>query len=667
MIEAGSINSYFSGEELLTKVRFRVALAFLFLMGFVLYLPAIQSGLSSDDWGLSYPEPTRAILKSFHGHWFGGGTGELYRPLTRVFIWAQGHAFGYNGFYQHLVGLALFYGTILVFSYWARILAGRIAATLFVAICIVNPLNVETVSWISSQTDTVSLFFVTLAFHFAILFFLRNRYLHFSLLIVTSILAFLAKESAIVFSPVVILASIILFYSNCLDAPARRRLVIVSVGSIVLTLVYLLARYWFLGQIGSSGLIDSTHIPSKDFPYHQTKILAGILNSYQSVLGYPTFPASGSTEYSDYRWVLVLGALALLFLLITKSYLLLFLALSAFVCLTPALIVEHPFFYVPMVGSYRYLYATNFFLSLFAAITLSRVVQKFRDPIYLVFMFVLLLPALYNAGRSTTIAVGEWERAGSIRNQLTSSLNDLRPPAAQATIVYGILPDSSGGSFIFRNGFTEYMKLIHPNFFAIKAANFSPNLTSVTLPIYKLEFQSGKFELSRWTAAESALAAKAVRSHAIPPKMPIDFNFASKSTPSNDFGKSPDLVVLDSEREPLLTEISGGDPYLVFPWTFAFSHARYDRLVVTFEYFPPKASSKGGNEIWELLWQPKNVTLTGLPYLSRNVSVGEGIQSIVFDIGQSMEWVGCSEISFFRLDVGSAYRGKLRIHRVQLE
>src|SRR5262245_19763368 len=49
-----------------------------------LYWPAIWSGLVSDDWGLSVPDPD--VWKSFLGFWFGGGHGAFYRPLSRLLI-----------------------------------------------------------------------------------------------------------------------------------------------------------------------------------------------------------------------------------------------------------------------------------------------------------------------------------------------------------------------------------------------------------------------------------------------------------------------------------------------------------------------------------------------------------------------------------------------------
>src|SRR5690606_27256740 len=134
-----------------------------FSLGFILYYPILFTGFLSDDWGVAFADRPFASL---HGHWFGGEYGRFYRPLSRISIYLQGLIFGANGIIPHVISLLLFLATALftglTLKRWGYGLAGAVAALLIV----IHPGNVETVAWISSQTDLNVCFFFALIAYF---------------------------------------------------------------------------------------------------------------------------------------------------------------------------------------------------------------------------------------------------------------------------------------------------------------------------------------------------------------------------------------------------------------------------------------------------------------------------------------------------------------------
>jgi hypothetical protein len=137
--------------------------ALLAIIAFVVYLPALNTGFSADDFFIL------ARLKAHDGlahplAYFGFGFFQYYRPAAFLSHGVDWQIWGSNPFGFHLTNVLLHVGcTLLVFHIGRRVLtvsAAGVAALLFA----LHPASHEAVYWIAARFDLMATFFTLAAF-----------------------------------------------------------------------------------------------------------------------------------------------------------------------------------------------------------------------------------------------------------------------------------------------------------------------------------------------------------------------------------------------------------------------------------------------------------------------------------------------------------------------
>lgn len=172
------------------------------LLGFLCYLPALKAPFFVDDFGLV---ANNTIIRSLHNiHiFFGGGTfyggnnvklvGSFYRPLTVLYYAVVYHFFGNSPFHFHIIYITFhIINTLLVLYVFRRFLKNNTLAYLLALVFLVHPIQVETVTYISTH-DILPFMFGMLAFIAVI----NNVVFIVPLILIT--IALLCKESTIIF------------------------------------------------------------------------------------------------------------------------------------------------------------------------------------------------------------------------------------------------------------------------------------------------------------------------------------------------------------------------------------------------------------------------------------------------------------------------------------
>jgi protein O-mannosyl-transferase len=128
--------------------------AFLAVVGFLIYLPALRGGMIWDD----DAHVTRLDLRSLHGLWriwFDLGATQQYYPVLHSAFWIEHRLWGDAALGYHLINVALH-----VASGWLLVaVLRRLAipgAWLAGALFVLHPVAVESAAWISEQKNTLS-------------------------------------------------------------------------------------------------------------------------------------------------------------------------------------------------------------------------------------------------------------------------------------------------------------------------------------------------------------------------------------------------------------------------------------------------------------------------------------------------------------------------------
>lgn len=185
-----------------------IALLGIISIGCIVYLPAFSAPFVIDDYGLVV---RNTVIRSLHNvpAFFGGGTfyggnnvklvGSFYRPLTVLYYAIIYHFFGLSSFHYHFFFIIFhFINTFLVYSVLKTFIKHKLLPYLLALVFLVHPMQVETVTYISTH-DILPFMFGVLAF---------IAVLHNSTFIIPLALlaiALLFKESAILFFAFIII------------------------------------------------------------------------------------------------------------------------------------------------------------------------------------------------------------------------------------------------------------------------------------------------------------------------------------------------------------------------------------------------------------------------------------------------------------------------------
>ena len=225
------------------------------ILGFLLYANTFQHEWALDDF--SVIKENWVTQKGFEGigthlthsyrHGYGTGFGTLYRPLTPVMFsmeWAispdnPGFMHFVNALFYGLTGFVLFFTLARVFRNYNVILPFA-ATVLFIA----HPLHTESVANIKGRDDIMGFFFVLLAIYWLWDYLKKNDLKWLALSFGSFFLGVLSKESSVTFVGVIPL--MMYFFTK---TPTDKILKLTG-GYLVLSLLFILIRYSILGKVG---------------------------------------------------------------------------------------------------------------------------------------------------------------------------------------------------------------------------------------------------------------------------------------------------------------------------------------------------------------------------------------------------------------------------------
>ncbi len=135
--------------------------AFVFFVTFVIYLPSINGKFLLDDYSLLFDSQIIKSPAGLYKFWFTTEPID-YWPVTNTTLWIEWRLWGVNPTGYHVTNVFLHIAESLLLWLVLRKLAvpGAFLAALVFA---VHPVNVESVAWISSRKNLISLLFFLLS------------------------------------------------------------------------------------------------------------------------------------------------------------------------------------------------------------------------------------------------------------------------------------------------------------------------------------------------------------------------------------------------------------------------------------------------------------------------------------------------------------------------
>lgn len=649
---------------------FPLVFAALCLVTISVYWPAINSGLLSDDWGLSVPD--RAVWASLKGHWFGGTEGSFYRPLSRIALWAQGRLFGYSGSGQHLVSLALFIGTILLVTLLVRRIRGDLAALFAAGTLLFSPLATDSVSWVASQTDLwCGLFLAACAFVV-----LRppeaitRRGVIASL--VLAFLAYVSKDSASILGPLFGIYAVCFIGLYGWHAFRHHRGVWgMVVFQLVLWMIYLGWRKWALGVVVPK---DTQYTPEFGFIWHAALIVHNIMKYF---LGQAIDWLEAGSDFTKYGpsmvWLPLLMALLAVIFLPRKNLVSLGLLLAAIVSWAPMVTSNVPFFYGSLVGNRRFLYLSMFLL-------VGLLAYNFFPPrganrasaFHPGWACVIVVFWIHLCTQSVQQNV-DWMRAGMLRDKMIREIDEAyQTHQNKLVLVTSLLPDSIGSSYVFRSGFPQMVSVYWGSNITLQRQE---QLTMASLKpdavYYKVLMESENAPLIHPMAEINRVKENLARIAASPPTpVPLFFNFATMTIPRYQTNLSRDVELQGIKDGALVLTCKGNDPWISIEWPTDADPLAYKQARFRFEYAEAKTPPSGTQprtDTFEFFWVAPGASMQNLPVVRTKVTLLPGIQEVVFPLQQEFRWMENQKLQYIRFDFGSQYRGVFRIIGMGLE
>jgi tetratricopeptide (TPR) repeat protein len=131
--------------------------ALLFIVTFVVYLPALKAGFIWDDNDMLFENHLIQARDGLKRIWFSTEFVD-YFPLTMSSLWMEWRLWGMNATGYHFTNILLHGGTAVLL--WRILSALAIPGAFWAALIFaVHPVNVESVAWITERKNTLSLFF----------------------------------------------------------------------------------------------------------------------------------------------------------------------------------------------------------------------------------------------------------------------------------------------------------------------------------------------------------------------------------------------------------------------------------------------------------------------------------------------------------------------------
>src|SRR5262245_28932796 len=470
----------------------RVLVPGLFLLGALLaFSTNLNSYFLSDD----FVQIGKVLRGDFSVAW-GQAHGGFFRPLFILSyiidsrIWHD-RQIGYhltnvivhalNSFLLFRIGLKLFRNSSL------EVTSVRAAAAASAALFLLHPSHTEAVTWISGRADLISTFFCLASLLSFCVYANAGRSIHLLLVLAFSLLALLAKESA------VCLPFLILITGASLSQ--RRAALIAFGGSGAILVAFILLRAWFLGSI-IGGYGTSQHLNFAP-GWIRDRLLEAVVRSV-----FPALPASWSWFlFKPLQSPLFIGiALASLGLLAaaviirrrqynerarqSQNKLLLVIGSLFLVSLLPVINLRLNLY--ESLGE-RFLYLPTIFSCLLIGFVFTIMVRS--QTIWL----ILLICALGLYSWRLYVANRVWQEGA----QLTRSIKEdfsTGSPKSHLTILNA--PDNLRGVPVFHNGLVEALQtfaiqsrfeLVEINGYQTLQSRFDENLLRETADVFTLQ------------------------------------------------------------------------------------------------------------------------------------------------------------------------------------
>jgi len=244
-----------------TVGKIRIYALIIFAFSFLIYSNSLKNGYVLDDFSVIKEHITvkkgfdgiKEIWKSTYRYGYWGRPDDLYRPLTLTVFAIQWELWPDNPFPAHLFNVLLYSALCLLlffllkrifknYSVWLPLITTLIFAA--------HPIHTEVVANIKSMDELLCLFFLLISTWYLLDYTEKNKtkFLLFSL--ISYLLAFFSKESAITFLAVF---PLVLFYAT--NSP-KRKIITLSLIMLIPAVIFLIARQNVVGSISGNSNVS---------------------------------------------------------------------------------------------------------------------------------------------------------------------------------------------------------------------------------------------------------------------------------------------------------------------------------------------------------------------------------------------------------------------------
>ena len=459
----------------------------LLVIGFVLYLPEINNYFIGDDftWLRWAAEADTSRLTDY----FINSEGFFYRPLAKTLFAYCYPFFGLRPQGYHLVDIIL-HLLVCLGLYFVFLTATKKKSPAFIASCLflINPINLESVGWISSTSALLASFFYV--YGFLAFIFTRNiprlaKPIFFCASIILFVLGLVSHELAITF-PLLLLA-----YNYFL---AREHFLKISTFVTYLPYLVIGGAYFYIRNI-----IASSHWMSGDYSYNFKNLIYNVPGNLVGYFGETIFGLSFHPVYITARDYFKSNKLAALLIIVCVVLVLWLLTRKAnnfkTILKTGRGVVGFTFCWIvitlaPFLGlgniTQRYGYLASFgvlfLLILFLQQISSLILKNSRWKLVIFSLFLVLLSAFYlNNYRQVK---RDWFEAGEIANNILLAISSNYSEFPDGSVLYFVnVPIKHKSAWVFPVGLKDGLWFIYPNInFTLERVDDISQALSLALP-----------------------------------------------------------------------------------------------------------------------------------------------------------------------------------------
>ncbi|MCB2157025.1 hypothetical protein KQI84_19270 [bacterium] len=629
--------------------------AVLAALTFLAYIPALSTGLLSDDWGLVFPQ--YSPWTAWHGHWFFGGHGSYYRPIARLVIFYTAAIFGTSGVASHLLSIFLHIGCGAWIFVGLKRLGRPTAGLIGSGIGMLHPAAVETVAWIASQTDLLVMFFFLGTLATAVGPLNPKRYV---ITAVFAILTYLSKDTSLLLGPSIVGACLyLLLFVRPLPAEKNRILTLLGIHA-ALWIVYLCARKIFLGSF-------FYETPSNPISQMVANLMA-IINEFLWPIG-RLFEERGFLHKETVPFFAGLLALPCLFFWCIASKRHIAAIAIALMCLGMGPYMKALDVTTWTGGGERFFYHPLWFFAILCGLLLQPAFEMaWKKRAYLGIGAIVALFAVRLAFQ-TGMELDDFRRAALVRDQIQGELEKSVLKAKNPIIIVERYPDRIGGAFVFRNGFRDFVELLADRKIEVlMVSDLTPEKLEPGMQVFRFNFKDeGVAPIIEFDPVMTRLAQGPQQDESGETRpAPYVMDFSDPAMRRMRFSLSPDLKFVQPNPDGSFRfEITGKDPHIGIPLTQNFDQRPY--RTAFFEFALPDATeNETRTDTFDLIFVPGKPDSAAVT-LSQEVDITAQKQRFEADLSRSLAWRAAPGLSWIRFDPGSQYRGYIDIYRMGLE